>query len=182
MGLTIANWGNFSTKMDTPRQNITSEDWAALGRGLGGLQRWSQRQKAADLMEGKATAQDRIKAIDEEIASLEAKLQEYEAQKQEYEAQNNADAQAAALRAEQEQNIQGYTPENLSTNDRLAAQYAAQKNWENAGNPVAAKYGNRANPHVTNDQVNAGFINDLTELERQNAMRVAAMGKYRWGR
>lgn len=176
MGLTIANWGNVSTQMNTPRQNMTSDDWAALGRGLGGLQKWSQRQKAAELMEGKATAQDRIKAIDEEIASLEAKLREYEAQA-------NADAQADALRAEQEQNIQGYTPaENLSTNDRLAAQYAAQKNWENAGNLVAAKYGNPANPHVTNDQVNAGFINDLTELERQNALRTAALGKYRWGR
>ena len=78
--------------------------------------------------------------------------------------------------------MQGYTPENLSTDDRLAAQYAAQQNWENAGNPVAAKYGRPVNPHVTNDQVNAGFVNDLTELERQNAMRTAALGKYRWGR
>jgi Skp family chaperone for outer membrane proteins len=175
MALTISNWGNFSTNMATPNQGIASEDWAALGRGLGGLQRWSQRQKAADLMEGKAAAQDRIKAIDEEIASLEAKLQEYDAQAK-------ADAQAAALRAEQEQNMQGYTPENLSTDDRLAAQYAAQQNWENAGNPVAAKYGRPVNPHVTNDQVNSGFANDLTELERQNAMRTAALGKYRWGR
>lgn len=175
MGLTIANWGNFSTQMNTPRQNMTSDDWAALGRGLGGLQKWSQKQKAAELMEGKATAQDRIKAIDEEIASLEAKLQEYDAQAR-------ADAQAAENRAIQQQNMQGYTPENLSTDDRLAAQYAAQQNWENAGNPVAAKYGSPVNPHVTNDQVNAGFVNDLTELERQNAMRTAALGKYRWGR
>ena len=175
MGLTISNWGNVSTKMDTPRQNITSDDWAALGRGLGDLQKWSQRQKAADLMEGKAAAQDRIKAIDEEIASLEAKLQGYEEQAR-------ADAQAAENRAIQQQNMQGYTPENLSTDDRLAAQYAAQQNWENAGNPVAAKYGRPVNPHVTNDQVNAGFVNDLTELERQNAMRTAALGKYRWGR
>lgn len=103
MALTISNWGNFSTNMATPNQGIASEDWAALGRGLGGLQRWSQRQKAAELMEGKATAQDRIKAIDEEIASLEAKLQEYDAQAR-------ADAQAAENRAIQQQNMEGYSP------------------------------------------------------------------------
>ena len=63
MGLTIANWGNVSTNMARPNHGIASEDWAALGRGLGGLQKWSQRQKAADMMEGRATAQYRIKAI-----------------------------------------------------------------------------------------------------------------------
>lgn len=174
MGLTIS-WNSPTLRQGTPGQGISSNDWAALGKGLGGMQKWAQKQKAADLMEGKANAVDRIRAIDAEIAELEAKLQEYDAQ-------NRADAQAAENRAIQQQNMQGYTPENLSTDDMLAAQYAAQQNWENAGNPVAAKYGRPVNPHVTNGQVNAGFVNDLTELERQNAMRTAALGKYRWGR
>lgn len=101
MGLTISNWGNVSTNMATPNQGISSEDWAALGKGFGGLAKWAQTQKAAELMEGTKGVQGRINAIDAEIAQLEAQLQSLEEQNQAEQAQAQAEqAQAQAARDE----------------------------------------------------------------------------------
>lgn len=95
MGLTISNWGNVSTRLGNPQQGIASDDWAALGKGIGGAYRWKQRQKAADMMESKANVQDRIKAIDAEIAELEGKLKGLEEeQAKEQAARDEANQQA----------------------------------------------------------------------------------------
>lgn len=112
MGLTISNWGNVSTKLDTPRQNITSEDWAALGKGLGGLQKWAQTQKAAELMEGTKGVQGRINAIDAEIAQLEAQLQSLEEQNQAEQAQAQAARDEANRQAMDENLWNSYLREN----------------------------------------------------------------------
>ena len=173
MGLTISNWGNVSTKMDTPRQNITSDDWAALGRGLGDLQKWSQRQKAADLMEGKATVQDRIKAIDEEIASLEAKLQGYEEQAM-------ADAQAAENRAIQQQNMEGYSPIDAWTpKGPEAAPYPQQtpdvyQDQYLATQAATAQPNRSYGPYDRNARMNAEY--------GMNGYKPNFNGGYRWGR
>lgn len=176
MALTISNWGNVSTQMNTPRQNMTSEDWAALGRGLGGLQKWSQRQKAADLMEGKAAAQDRIKAIDEEIASLEAKLQGFEEKRE-------ADTLAAQRRAEQEQKMQGYAPASAGrptdvpqvspqfTTDQYQDQYLAT---QQALAAQPAQPNRSYSPYDRNARMNAEY--------GMNGYRPNFNGGYRWGR
>lgn len=167
MGLTISNWGNVSTRLGNPQQGIASDDWAALGKGLGGLQKWSQQQKAADMMEGKANVQDRIKAIDAEIAELEAKLNEFQEQEDA--------ARRGAFAAE---GMAGYRP-----NQALAVGPAPEN--------VTSIYGEQylatptQNRSFNMDAVRA-MEKEQADYEKQKAMQGAAyannMAKYRWGR
>lgn len=112
MALTISNWGNFSTNMATPNQGIASEDWAALGKGFGGLAKWAQTQKAAELMEGTKGVQGRINAIDAEIAQLEAQLQSLEEQNQAEQAKAQAARDEANRQAMDENLWNSYLREN----------------------------------------------------------------------
>ena len=178
MGLTIANWGNVSTNMARPNHGIASEDWAALGRGLGGLQKWSQRQKAADMMEGRATAQYRIKAIDDEIASLEAKLQGYEEQAR-------ADAQAAENRAVQQQNMEGYSPlPQGPQGSQDASPYPQVTSDVYQDQYLAAQAARAGQPNRSVQTYNPGLRdtreNIYTASQADRALQL--QGKYRWGR
>lgn len=172
MGLTIS-WNSPTLRQGTPGKGIESSDWRALGEGLGGLQRWSQKQKAADLMEGKAKAMDRIKAIDAEIAELEGQLQGFEEKRA-------ADTLAARRRAAAEEGMQGYVPAEAGrptdvpqvspqfTTDPYQDQYLATQQALAAQPP----------------QPNRSYQYRLSEPEQlSNAFAAqAAQRKYRWGR
>lgn len=177
MGLTVSYFRpNVNQNMQAGKGDLNEDNLGSLAQGIGAYNKYKYRMKAADLMEGKGKAQDRINEIDAEIAELENKLNEYEQARQQ-DAQRVQASQAAS------QQMEGYAPTAEPTTDEiLAAQYAAKRNWENAGNPAALKYGTAINPHATNSTVDAGFAGDLTEMARQNAMRAAAQGKYRWRR
>lgn len=212
MGLTISNWGNVSTRLGNPQQGIASDDWAALGKGIGGAYRWRQRQKAADLMESKAQLQDRIKAIDAEIAELEGKLKGLE----EEQAKEQAARDEANQQAMEENLWNSYLRENAKPTEytqpkagMFGDDYAAAMNKANAMRQRADMGGYETTPTDPNvlqgaqaagqmlnyqptfggrvAQPKAGTLSPDYAAEenqaRQNAMAALdAQRKYRWGR
>ena len=175
MGLTISNWGNVSTRLGNPQQGIASEDWAALGKGLGGLQKWSQQQKAADMMEGKAQVQDRIKAIDAEIAELEGKLKGLEAEQA---ARDEANAQAM------DENLwNSYLRENAKPTEytqpkggMMGNDYVAAMNKANAMRERAGMGGYETTPTDPNTLQAAKAAGQMLNSHPTYG------GRYRWGR
>lgn len=169
MGLTIS-WNSPTLRQGTPGKGIESSDWRALGEGLGGLQRWSQRQKAADLMEGKANAVDRIRAIDAEIAELEAQLQGVEDKRA-------ADTLAAQNRGAAAQAMEGYSPLPQGPQGAPGEPYE-----QVTTDPYQDQY--LATQQALAGQPNRSYQYRLSEPEQlSNAFAAqAAQRKYRWGR
>lgn len=104
MGLTV-NWSwNRPNVVDPDGPNQAMQtNLGKLASGIGAAVKYGRKMKAADMMEAKGKAQDRIKAIDAEIAELEGKLQEYEQKRQE-------DTQRAQNSIAAAQAMEGYVP------------------------------------------------------------------------
>lgn len=113
MGLTVNFQRPNVREVTAPKAPISSDQIESLGKGIGSYYRWNERQKAADMMEGKAKAQARIAEIDMEIADLEGQLQKIsqgqqaytdaQAQQRQQEAQNMSQAYGNAYAAQQAQ-------------------------------------------------------------------------------
>jgi len=78
MGLTVNFQRPNVRDITAPKAPISGDQIESLGKGIGSFYRWNERQKAAEMMEGKAKAQARIAEIDKEIAELEGQLKSIE--------------------------------------------------------------------------------------------------------
>lgn len=95
MGLTVNFQRPNVRDMVAPQAPITGDQIGSFASGIGAMARWSQKQKAADMMEGKAKAMDRIAEIDKEIAELEGQLKSIEDAKAKEQAEHDEVAQQA---------------------------------------------------------------------------------------
>ena len=164
MGLTV-NWSWNRPNVADPNgpNKAMQENLGKLAEGIGAAVKYNRKKKAADMMEAKGQAQDRIRAIDAEIAELEGKLQR---------AQNSAAAAQA---------MEGYVPNSAwtptgapeqgspqFTTDQYQDQYIATQQAL-AGQP------NRSySPYDKNARMNAEY--------NMNGYRPNFNGGFRWGR
>lgn len=95
MGLTVNFQRPNVRDMVAPQAPITGDQIGSFASGIGAMARWSQKQKAADMMEGKAKAMDRIAEIDKEIAELEGQLKSIEDAKAKEQAERDEASQKA---------------------------------------------------------------------------------------
>ena len=116
MGLTVNFQRPNVRDITAPKAPISGDQIESLGKGIGSFYRWNERQKAADMMEGKSKAQARIAEIDTEIAELEAQLAKIDQGKASFanaleqrdiDAMNRADAQLG---------MAGYQPNSVLSN------------------------------------------------------------------
>lgn len=141
MGLTVNFQRPNVRDMVAPQAPITGDQIGSFASGIGAMARWSQKQKAADMMEGKAKAMDRIAEIDKEIAELEGQLKSIEDAKAKEQAEHDEVAQQAL-----EENLwNSYLRENakpteytqpkagMMGNDYVAAMNKANSMRERAG-------------------------------------------------
>lgn len=90
MGLTVNFQRPNVREMVAPQAPITGEQIGSFASGIGAMARWSQKQKAAAMMEGKAKAMDRIAEIDKEIAELEGQLKTIEEDQRKFQEERDA--------------------------------------------------------------------------------------------
>lgn len=172
MGLTVSYFRpNVNQNMQAGKGDLNEDNLGALAKGIGAYNKYNYRMKAADLMEGKGKAQDRINEIDAEIAELENKLNEYEQARQQ-DAQRVQASQAAS------QQMEGYRPNvgaqpptsNEQTNSIYADQYLAQQ--AAMANQPNRSYG----PTVANRMA------QIDAAKQMEGYRPNTMSNYRWRR
>jgi molecular chaperone GrpE (heat shock protein) len=115
MGLTVNFQRPNVRDITAPKAPISGDQIESLGKGIGSFYRWNERQKAAEMMEGKAKAQARIAEIDKEIAELEGQLKSIE------------DARAKEQAERDEANQQAMVEENRARQNAMAALDAQRK-------------------------------------------------------
>lgn len=124
MGLTVNFQRPNVRDITAPKAPISGDQIESLGKGIGSFYRWNERQKAADMMDGKAKAQARIAEIDTEIAELEAQLQKISQGQQAY-----ADAQSQQRQQEAQNMSQAYGNAYAAQQAQVSQQPNMGYNW-----------------------------------------------------
>lgn len=173
MGLTV-NWSWNRPNVADPNgpNKAMQENLGKLAEGIGAAVKYNRKKKAADMMEAKGQAQDRIKAIDAEIAELEGKLQQYEQKRQEdtLRAQNSAAAAQA---------MEGYVPNSARTPTGAPEQGSPQYTTDQYQDQYLATQAAKA--------ANPGFNRSYSPYDRNARMNAEYdkpnfNGGFRWGR
>lgn len=164
MGLTVNFQRPNVRDMVAPQAHITGDQIGSFASGIGAMARWSQKQKAAEMMEGKAKAMDRIAEIDKEIAELEGQLKSIEDAK----AKEQAERDEANQKAMEENLWNSYLRENAKPTEytqpkagMMGADYVAAMNKANAsqqGRDMGGYSTSPTDPNVLASGTNSGRI------------------------